>query len=247
MCLRFLPLAAAVVLVPAGTAFGQDDVRAVLEKAIKAQGGAEKLKKFKAARIKTKGKIQVGGGIEITQEISYLLPDKLREEVNLEVDGKHITQVVIINGSKFAVEVNGKKIPLPDKVKDSIKDVGHLLRVARLVALRDKAYNLAPLGEVKVNGKPAVGIRVGKKGHPDINLYFYKKTGLMAKLEHRAVDPLTGQEATEERIIAEYMESDGMPMPRRVTMRRDGKLFLEAEVLEARFLESLDESEFAVP
>jgi hypothetical protein len=247
MQLRFLPLAASAILISAGPALAQDDVRVVVEKAIKAHGGAEKLTKFKAGRMKVKGKIELGGGIEITQDVAYMLPDKVREEVNLEVDGNQIKQVVTINGAKVAIEVNGKKIPVPDKVKDAIKDVGYLLSVSRLVPLRAKTFELSPLGEAKVDGKAAIGIRVSKKGQKDMNVYFYKKTGLIAKLEHRTVDPLSGQETTEERIVSEYKDADGIPLPRRVTLRRDGKLFLTAEVLEGQFLESIDDGEFTAP
>jgi len=53
--------------------------------------------------------------------------------------------------------------------------------VAMLAPLKDKAYTLAPIGEVKVEDRPALGLRVSRKGNRDINLYFDKKTYLRVK------------------------------------------------------------------
>jgi hypothetical protein len=115
------------------------------------------------------------------------------------------------------------------------------------VPLRDKAYELSSLGEVPVEGKPALGLRVVVKGQKDINVFFDKATGLMAKVERRGVDPMSGQEFAEERIILEYQKIEGLPVPKKILLNRDGKKYLEAEVLEVKLLDTLDESEFAVP
>ena len=51
---------------------------------------------------------------------------------------------------------------------------------------------------------------------------------------------------TEERIVIEYKKNDGgIPMPTKVAIKRDGKGYLEAEVLEMKLLEKLADSEFA--
>ena len=78
-----------------------------------------------------------------------------------------------------------------------------------------------------------------------MSLFFDKKTHLLAKVESRGADPVTGNEVNEERIIAEYTKTkDGVPIPKKVIVKHDGKQFIEAEVLEVNFLEKLDDSEF---
>jgi hypothetical protein len=62
-----------------------------------------------------------------------------------------------------------------------------------------------------------------------------------------ALDAMTGQEVTEERIIQEYQEIDGAKVAKKALVNRDGKKFVEAEVLEVKSLDKLDESEFAKP
>jgi hypothetical protein len=104
---------------------------------------------------------------------------------------------------------------------------------------------LSTIGEDKVEGKKAVGIRVSAKDHKDVSLYFYADTHLLAKIEHRTVDATTGNEVNEERIITEYKKGpDGAPVPKSVILKRDGKKLLEAEVTEWEMVEKIDDTEF---
>jgi hypothetical protein len=247
MRLRLLvPLVVCLGLVPAGTALGQEDARAILDRAIKAHGGEDKLSSLPAGRIKTKGKLVGAGGLEFTQDAAYQLPGKVREEVTLEVNGKQIKILTVINGAKVSITADGKKVPLTDAIKEAIRDATVLLQVHQLVPLKAKGYELSSLGETKVNDKPAVGIRVSRKGKRDVNLFFDKKSGLLAKMERQTVEPMSGQEFTEERLFLEYSKADGLSVPKRVVVNRDGKLYAEVEVTEAQYLKSIDDSEFNV-
>jgi hypothetical protein len=238
--------AAALLGLASRGAAADDDPKAIIARAIKAHGGEETLAKLQAAQVKNKGKIDIPGlgESEFTQEISYMLPDKLRESFELQIMGQKVTIQTLANGEKISIEANGQAIDLPDAAKTAIKDAGHLMKVGRLVPIvREKGYELSLIGEAKVEGKDTVGVRVAKKDAKDISLFFSKETGLLAKLEHRTADA-TGKEITEERIIQEYQKVDGLPVPKKVLVKHDGKNFLEAEVQEIKMLEKLDESEF---
>jgi len=225
----------------------QDEARAILEKAIKARGGEADLTKYKAGTIKAKGRIEILDGVDFSQEITYLLPGKFRDEMSMEIKGNQIRTVTVFDGTKGVLEVNGKKVDLGDKLTDPLKDAAAMLEAHRLVPLRDKAYELAPAGEVEVNGKPALGIRVTKKGQRDFTLFFDKGSHLLVKVEGRTVDVASGQEVTQERIITEYHKVDGRPQVKRILMNRDGKKFMEAEVTEAKEFEKVDEGQFKLP
>jgi len=233
-------------LAPAGRA--QDgEVKALLDRAIKALGGAERIEKYQAGRVKSKGRLELSGGIEMTQDIAYQLPDKFRQEMGMTVNGKAITVVTVYDGKQGAVLVDGKKLPADAKITEALKDGLYQMQVGRLLMLKDKGIEVSAVGEAQVNGKPAVGVRVVKKGEPDVNLYFDKQTALPVKVETRAHDFMTGQEVTEERIITEYQQVDGLPAAKKIEVNRDGKRFLDAEVTEVKFLERIDDSEFAIP
>lgn len=241
-------LLSAVALLAAATRgpAADDDAKAIVVKAIKAHGGEETLAKLKAGQAKNKGKIDLPGvgEVDFTQDVSYMLPDKLKESLELQIMGMRIPIQTLINGESISIEVNGQKIDPPEAAKTALKDAGHMMKVARLTALvRDKGYELSLIGEAKVEGKDAVGVRVSYKDAKDISLYFSKETGLLAKLEHRTNDS-TGKEIVEERVIAEYQKIDGLPMPKKVIVKHDGKTFLTAEVEEVKLLEKLDDSEF---
>jgi hypothetical protein len=240
-------VAVALFAAPAGAQQAQDEVRDLLEKAIKAQGGEALLSKHQAGTIKAKGTIEIAGAVPIEQTISYQLPNKFRDESMLNINGMEIRTVAVFDGKKGGIEVNGKKVDLGDKVDDALRNAAQLLPMSKLVPLRDKSFELSSAGEVQVNGKPAVGIRAVKKGQPDVTMYFGKSNYLLVKIEYRTVDIMSGQEVTEERIITEYKTVDGIPQPAKVLLNRDGKKLLEAEILEVRSLEKLDDGIFTVP
>jgi hypothetical protein len=109
---------------------------------------------------------------------------------------------------------------------------------------REKGFKLEPLGEVEVKDRPAVGIRVLSKGHRDINLYFDKKTHQVVKTERRVIDD-NGMEVSQENFLTPG-KGPGLEGTR-LTIHRDGKLFIEAEVTTFTPAEKLDDSIFAEP
>lgn len=243
-------LSAAVLLGVLSAARAADaDVKAVLDKAIKAHGGEEALTKYKASQAKNKGKLNIPGlgETEFTQEVSSMLPDKLKEAMELDINGNKVSVVTVINGDKVSITANGKEIEINDNIKKALADARYSLRVSRLVLLpKDKDVELSLSGEVKVEGKPTMQVLVKSKGQKDISLFFDKETGLLSKVERRTTDANTGNEITEERFVLEYAKpgKEGIPLPKKVLVKRDGDKFMEVEVTEATPLEKLDDSVF---
>jgi hypothetical protein len=246
--LLLLP-AAVLAWCVAGARAAEDGPKAILAAAIKAHGGEEKLAKFQAGQSKTKGKLNVPGVGEsdFTEETSYMLPDKFKAVTQLEVANNKLTITTIANGDKVSIDANGMEVPITDSIKKALTHARYVMKAARLASLlKDKDIELAPLGEVMVEGKPAVGVRVSSKGHNDLSLFFDKQTHLLAKMESRTVDSNSGKEITEERVVLEYgpKDKEGFAVPKKVMVKHDGEKFLEAEVVESKFLEKLDEGEF---
>jgi hypothetical protein len=245
-----LILTAAVLFLGSTRARAEEDLQPIIEKGIKAMGGEEKLSKYKAATARTKGTLEVKGlTLDLTQQVTTQVPDQFKEVLEVEIMGQKITATTVFDGKKGWLNITGMETKEAEgAMLEALKEASHMGQVARLTALKDsKTYTLAPLGDAKVEGKEAVGIRVSTKGYRDISLYFDKKTGLLAKIERRAIDPETNQEFTEERLITEYQEKDGLKVAKKVIAKRDGKKMLEVEVVEIKFLESVDKGEFAKP
>jgi hypothetical protein len=251
---KFLLASAVLFLICAGRVAAEDEVQAILEKAAKAHGGKDKLAKLKNAAVqaKSKGTIDMFGGIKV--EIEALAQGgRFKQIIQTEVGGMNINQTLAYDGKEFWAEINGKVFTLKDlgldekKLKEAIEEQLYSERVVGLMFLGEKGIELSPLGEIKVNDKPAVGLRVSSKGHKDINLYFDKDKGLLVKTEMRATDVLGGQETAEEKILSDYKEMDGLPRPTKVAVLRDGKKLMDLEVTEVKILDKLEDSTFAKP
>ena len=238
----------AVVFAASPVRAADDDPKEILAKAVKAHGGEDFLGKHPAARSKNKGKINLPGvgEAEFTQDIAYMIPGKFRDTMELTVMNQTITIVTIMNGDTISIRVMDKDVPITDDIKKAIADASNMLSIARIAPLlKEKGYELSAFGETKVEGKPAVGVRVASKGKKDVTLFFDKKTDLLVKIESRMTDANTGNEVAEERIITEYRkDKDGHPVPKKVLVNRDGKAFIEAESTELIYLEKIDDSEF---
>lgn len=237
---------AVLVLSPAVRA--DDAARAIVEEAIKAHGGLDALTKYQAGQAKNKGTIALPGvgDTPFTQQIAYMLPDKFRESLELTVNGQTINVETRVSGDRISITANGNVVPASDSIAATIKDVRHVMNVARLSVLaKEKGFELTAAGEAKVDDSLADGVRVSAKGRKDVTLYFDKKTHLLAKIEFRTTDPMTGTELTEERIIREYQKGEaGLMAPKKIVVKRDGKDYITADVVEFKFLEKLDDSEF---
>ena len=226
------------------------DVKAVLDKAIAAHGGADNLTKYKAATMRIKGKIHgvIADALVYSGEVASQLPDRLRVEVSVTVMGMDFKTVQVLSGDKGWVQLNDKVMEMSKEQLAESKEQMYVSAVSHLVALRDKAYKLSPLGDGKVDGKDAVGVRVEHKDHRDVSLWFDKKGGLLLKSETRAKDPMAGdKEFTVEALYADYKKVDGVQAAHKITVKRDGKLFVESDSSDLKVADKLDDSTFEKP
>jgi outer membrane lipoprotein-sorting protein len=226
-----------------------DENRALVQKAMKAHGGKELIKKYRSAEIKMTGSIKIMGvEAKFKGDVAFQFPDKMRNSIAVEINNMNIDVVQVFDGKTFYVNAAGKTIELKEeKFIDEMKESIYVEKVSSLVDLDDKEYKLSALGEAKVSGKDAVGIRVSREGKRDVNLYFDKNTSLLVKYEFRGRDPIGMMEVTQEKILSEYKEVMGIQSAMKLAVHFDGNPAMELEVTSIRYAESLDESLFAKP
>jgi hypothetical protein len=242
---------ALVLIVGPARADDQADAKALLDKAIKAHGGEEALarNKSKVEVVKGKGKFYgMGEGIDFTMEMIVQHPDRIRSEIELEVGGMQIKFLQVVNGNKGWQKLADQ---LQDMTKEQLEEAKaqfYLRKVVSLLPLRDKEYKLSPLGEVKIESKPAVGLRVEHKGERDVNLFFDKESGLLVKTEMKARDPMAGdKEFNSESYYSDYRKVDGVQTPFKLSLKRDGEKYVESESTEVKREDKVDETTFAKP
>ena len=255
---RFVVLAAVLALAAPLAARAEEkekekpDCKAVIEKAIKAQGDEEKLGKIKAFTFKMKGKFYGGNeeGIDYTGEIAIQLPDKQRMKIDGEANGQKVTFLIrVVNGDKVWQKMGDstEEVTDKDKIKEAKEERYAEHVVALLPLVKDKEFKLEPLGEAKVGGKPAVGVRVSQKGHRDVNLFFDKDSGLLVKSERTVKDDQTDKEVTQETLYSDYKERGGVTRFTKMVMNRDGKKFVDAEITDFEVKDKLDDATFDKP
>lgn len=225
------------------------NVRELIARAIKAQGGSENLTKLKANTSKQKGKVHVlGQALDFTGDTWVQLPDRLRSEVRSKFADQEINFLQIIAGGKGWIKVANMTQEMDKGMLEEAKEQMNAANITHLVCLSDKEYQLSPLGEVKVGDRPAVGVRVQRKGYRDVNLFFDKDKHLLLKMETRGKDPMQGgQEYTSTTRYEDYKKVEGMMVAHKVVIERDGKPYVEAEISDVKLSEKLDDNLFDKP
>jgi hypothetical protein len=226
---------------------GEADATAIINKAIKAHFPKGVDTKKQGTRTKAKGTLHVQGlDLEFTQEVA-VQKNMFKEVMELDVMGKKVLVTSVFNGAKAWIRTGDTDVPITDEILSEFKEAAYSMGIMQGMFFKDKTVKFSLIGEAKVKGNDAIGVTVSREGKKDISVYFDKKTGLMAKLEMRKRDLMSGQEVQEERFILEYQDVNGNKSAKKIEVLRDGKALLEAEVVEVQTVEKLDESEFAQP
>jgi outer membrane lipoprotein-sorting protein len=225
----------------------QADALKIIERAIKATGDETKQKNLQAETYKMKGTYHgMGAEIPYTGEMAVQLPNKSRLTFEFDAGGNKFAITIVSNGDKGWMKVGDQVMEMDaDRLAEN-KENMHLQRAERLVNLRAKDFALAPLGESKIDEQAVIGVRVSHKGRRDINLYFDKETGLLVKSEMRVKDE-AGQEINQENFYKDYKMADGLKYPSKVTVKRDGTLYIEGELTDWKPVEKLDDKLFEQP
>lgn len=244
-----LLLPALLVLILAAPGRAEDDLKPILEKAVKAHGGREKLEKLRkvAVQSRIKGKIEQLGGIDITGETSGE-EGKFKQIIRGSVAGTAFTQTVTYDGKNMRIYVNDKEIKLDDKkLNEEAQEQIYVEKLVGMAFFQEKGYELSPLGESKVEGRPALGVQVASKGHRDVNLWFDKEKGLLIKTESRGLDFQSQQEVTREKILSDYKDKGGFLVPTQVVVKQDGKVLMTLELEDVKLVDSFDKDFFTKP
>src|SRR5262249_52829844 len=212
------------------------DPKAVVDKALSAMGGEDKLAKFKAANFKAKGIFKPFGDAEFTAEYFIQLPKQSKNVTKFDIMGMMHSMTRTVNGDSGWMIFRGKVQDMPADQFAQQKDELYGNWVATILPLKGPDFKLTSLGEVKVNEKPAVGIKVSHERHNDVSLYFDKESGLLAKSVRRARGP-GGKEAETEFYYSAYKDFDGIKQYTKMVVKSQGKELADTEITDFKLLE----------
>jgi hypothetical protein len=226
---------------------GDEAARALVARAVKAHGGQATLAKYPAVSGKFKGTFHgLGDALAVTGDFAAYGANRTKFAIEGVLDGQKFLLAQVLDGDKGWYKLNDDTEELDEEALAEAKEEAYVDWVASLAPLRDKQFRLVMVGDIQIEKRPARGVTVSCKDHRDVNLYFDKESGLLVKTEARVKDD-NGQEVTEETMLSEYKEVQGTKQAMRMTLRRDGKLYLESEITEIRLEERLDASVFGRP
>jgi hypothetical protein len=240
-----------LVVFSAGFVRGQekDSARALIERAIRAHGGAEALGRIHADRVKFKGVLVLQGhNTPFIAETTVQLPSKKKDVIEMNHNGDKHTIVQIINGNNIYITLDGRYLKAEPAQLAEIRAGLELERAKRLLPLlEDKSYQLAVVEDVEVNDRPAAGVRITGRGRKEMRLYFDKEYGLLVRAENRLDAGKGKEEIRQHFFFGDYKEIGGFKRPTKLRAYRDSKQIMEAELLDAKPLDNVDETEFAKP
>lgn len=224
------------------------DAQAVLDKAIQALGGEEKLSKIKAATWKNKGKITFkGDNTEFTSTLTMQGIDRIRATFEREFNGSKIEFVTVLTKDKGWQKIGNKIKVMDEKARIAQKrEMYRQIVPITLLPLKGKGFKIAAAGEKKVGDKATVGLKVTGPAGADFTLYFDKASGLPILMAAKGVGS-KGEEFTWETTFADYKEFAGIKKATKIVSKRDGEEFLEYQITEFRVLDTVDPKTFEEP
>jgi hypothetical protein len=232
----------------AGTsgAEGDKESLAILDKAIKALGGEEKLKAAKAFTSKAKGTITFGDMENaFTSQTTVQGLDHARRQFEGEFGGNKFQAVTVVAGNKGWRQFGDNVMELDDATLGNEKRTLYLQVVATtILPLQGKGFKVTAAGEDKVGNSVAVVIKATGPDGKDFKLYFDKTSGLPVK-QVAVVADFMNNDYTQETIFKDYKESDGIKRATKVEIKRDGAKLIEQETTEFKVLAKVDPKTFA--
>jgi outer membrane lipoprotein-sorting protein len=246
MCRRGFVWCAVILSGAAGRGPAEGPARSVLNRAIEAQGGAAALARFQGFAYSQAGTAFAPGGATraASAKVAYQLPDKLRYEGRTP-DGAPL--VTVFDGARGWVKTGDRTDEMkPGRVTAS-KELMYLLQVTSLAPLRDPIYTLTDLGDSTVRGRKVAGIKVARAGHPDVNLYFDRDSGLLYRLTTRFTDPQSGGQQDREEVTWDYRDAGGMKLAMYFMVWQNDKPVVEMKLSDVKCAEKLDDHLFTKP
>jgi hypothetical protein len=221
---------------------------AVIDKAVAALGGKDKLAAMKAATWTSKGTLTIGGtDAPFTATLAFQGSDRRRVEFETNFGGNEIKGIVVVNGDKAWRQMNGTTEELADKdLANERRNGWREWTAVDVLLLKSPPFKTEPAADADVNGKPAAGVKVtGPEGAP-FTLYFDKSSGLPVRMT-ATVTTFTGDDAAEEVTYSDYKDFDGVKKATKVETKHDGQRLLVAEVTKFKVMDKPEAGTFDKP
>jgi hypothetical protein len=238
-------VATVILCVASGPArAGEDDANSILDKAIKAMGGEEKLGKIMAFTWTTSGSMKVNGR---AKNVDAVVTFKGLKQVRRDFHEYPRRRLTILDGDKGWFYVGGQYHAMnDDAVAKEKRDIYLQVIPSLLVPLKSNGFKYQTAGEEDVRGKPATILKVTCPDRTDFLIYFDKESFLPVKEVARSLKA-DGNEQIEEATFTDYKDFGGIKKATSIEIRTAPQSVGFIEITEFKVLDHVDPLTFAGP
>ncbi len=232
----------------APTQAGEPEARSIIDKAIKALGGEEKLAKAGMATWKGQTSMTFNDNTnQFKTKVTVKGLNHFRSELDGEFNGNSMKGVTVLAGDKawrkFGENLNEME---GDALATQKRMVYLQVTPITLLPLKGPGFKLDSAPEEKVAGKPAAVVKVTGPDGKDFKLFFEGETGLPVKLTATVVG-FGGNEYSQETTFSDYKDFGGIKKATKVESKRDGERYIEQEITGFEVLDQVAPDSFDEP
>lgn len=234
-----------------GGATEPDHITPIVNKAIQALSDPKLQGKHKGITLDMHFEITANGiAMKFQAGWSALGHDKYRAELTItDNQGKQQSGLLVVNG-KNGWSIKEQKLEQAEQYE--LVPVLVMLHAVRFCQkpgqLLGKECKLSPLGELQIQDKTAVGLKIEQEGVRDIHMYFDKKTGLPLQSEFSV--PKQPKSPIDTKIVfafSDYKQVAGIKHFTKLTVYQEQKELATVELSNIRLHETLQADLFAKP
>ena len=200
-------------------------VETVYDQYIEAIGGREAIEKVNTVMMKGNASVQ---GMTLNMTMKKTIDGKSLNEVTM---GGNVMSKVVFDGESGYTMQRGQKMEMSDEQIETQKESGGLFPELE-VGEDDKLTAIVP-----VDGEDAYVVQSGEES----KFYYSVESGL--KIMEETTQKQGGQEVTSKSKIKEYMEANGIMVPKKIE-REYGPQTVKVEMTEVKFNEGVSASDF---
>ena len=203
----------------------QNEPKAILDKAIKAAGGVNALKRARVLSWDGKATVYAGGR-EIKIEGTWLIepPDRATVTTWEAAKGKTSSRTIEVDGQTGTTQRDGKRMPMPKEMLENEREQFFLYSILQLAPLLDADVKLSPTSD-----RGNQGLLVTRPGRPEVRIFF-DNGGRPTHLLTTVGDPISKARVDEELRFEGSVRSAGVRWPKRIQIFQRGKLFFDLEI-----------------
>jgi hypothetical protein len=215
---------------------------AILKRVVDAKGGLDALKKVRTVVAEADTTFQVNGPPLSSKTRTYVIyPDKFR--VDAKVQGADVVQV-FNGGNAWARDPAGVHDAPPGMRDDFAASVRRDM-IPLLVAAAEGKLTVRLLPDEGTGGQVLKVLEIAGTGLPPVKLYVDSQS-LVVRQSFQTPAP-DGKRILAEELFSDYRAVDGVQVPFRADVRRNGTLILSRTLTTVTFNTPLDETLFARP